>query len=166
MGKYRAVYKSYWDKPAKAELVLYVESQYYNRRQINKLKANLAKKEKERATLLANLNDYEKKINEQYEKRSDLNERKSKFEEMNVDLINLDKETLTIEKDISHQILEKADKVEFIKAVRRNIKSQNAFIECVNFLLEYFPGSYLHETYQQFKELSAKINENIDVDLI
>ena len=166
MGKFSAVYKSYWDKPAKAELVLFIESQYYNQRQIKKIKSVIAKKEKERTSFLNNLNEYEQKINEQYEKRADLHDRKSKLEEMNADLINLDKETLTIEKDISHQILGKADKVEFIKAVRGNIKSQNSVIECINFLLEYFPNSYMNEHFQLFRTLLVKINENIDIDLV
>ena len=166
LGKYRAVYKSHWDKPAKAELVLNVESQYYNHKKISKIKNGLAKKDKERNTLISNLNEYEKKINEQYEKRHDLIEKKRKFEEMNADMISIDKEMITLEKDISFQILEKNEKLELIKAVRRNIKAQDYSIKCIKFLLEHFGDSYANETYQLFKILYDKTSENLDKSFI
>jgi hypothetical protein len=166
LGKYRAIYKSHWDKPAKAELIVNVESQYYNHKKISKIKSSLGKKEKERSTLIADLNEYEKKTNEQYAKRSDLIEKKRKFEEMNADMISIDKEMITVEKDLSFQILEKNEKLELIKVVRRNVKSQNHSIECICFLLEHFGDSYSNETFVSFKCLYEKMNENLDKTLI
>ena len=165
-GKFRAVYKTYWDKPAKAELILNVESQYYNRKKINKVKCVLNKKEKERNTLISNLNDYEKKINEQYEKRHELNEKKRKFEEMNADLISIDKEIITVEKDASYQVLDKAEKLELIKGVRRNLKAESSTIDCITFLLEHFADSYSNETFKLFKSLYEQTYENLDENWI
>lgn len=166
LGKYRAIYKSHWDKPAKAELVLNVESQYYNHKKISKMKNVLAKKDKERNTLISNLNEYENKINEQYEKRHDLIEKKRKFEEMNAEIVSMEKETITVEKDISFQILEKNEKLESIKGIKRNIKSQDPSIKCINLLLQHFDNSYANETFQLFRMLYEKMNEHFDKSLI
>ena len=128
------------------------------KRRIEFIKNIISDKKAERTQLTLTLEEYRKKIDEQYQRIQKINDQQIEYERLKMELKNLDEEIIKLEKDVEHETSIKNGISAQLAEINESIKIKHSLIDCVQYLLENFSSCYENENnFKKFKNLKQQM---------